>query len=260
MTLRRTTSTNPARHTKPSVPLGNQKVVLEPPPLNQRPALVTIQQNIRRTKSRLGLSLAADEDEETPTGSKRKRPQVGNENVVAGPSQARSLKRFKPSASPTLSDSDEEAMETEHDENNDEELSSEFYLSQAPRSQLQRLRKDHLVNLYAEANISRPVADPAQLTRSELADALIVARSRAKRGVLKRERVPTQRSRHGRPGQAPYTPESDDNQISRGLAIARGNLRRHATGLEVPTHKIPLPLGRSFSLNNLVKNMPRRDK
>lgn len=253
MTLRRTTSANPARHSKPSVPLGNQKVVEDSHSLNQRPALVTIQQNIRRTKSRLGLSLAADEDEETPTGSKRKRPQVGNENVVAGPSQARSLKRFKPSSSPTQSDSDEEAMETEHDENNDEEQPSEFYLSQAPRSQLVRLKKDYLVMLYAEANIPRPVADATHLTRSEIADALIIARTRPKRGVLKR--APTQRSR--RP---PYTPDSDDNQIAKGLAAARNNLRRNVTGLEVTTTKVPVPLGRSFSLNNLVKNMPRRDK
>lgn len=258
MTLRRTTSANPARHSNSSVPLGNQKVVQDSHSLNQRPALVTIQQNIRRTKSRLGLSLATDEDEEIPVGSKRKRPQVGNENAVAGPSQARSVKRFKPSSSPTQSDEEEEAMETEHDENNDEEQSSEFYLSQAPRSQLLRLRKDHLVKLYAEANITRPVPDAAQLTRSELAEALIVARSRAKRGVLKR--APTQRPRHGRPGQAPFTPDSDDNQLAKGFTFTRGNLRRNATGLEVNTTKAPAPLGRSFSLSTLMKNLPRREK
>jgi hypothetical protein len=259
MTLRRTTGPQPARNHQQSSIYPEEKPTQRFPSLNQRPALVTIQQNIRRNKSRLAFAPDVGEDEDDAhAGAKRKRNQVNNENANSGTSQPRSAKRFKPSASPSSSESEtEEAMETGNDIDQDEELSTEFYLYQAPRSQLLKLKKDLLVMLYREADIPRSVPDAEQLTRSAIVSALISARSRPRRGAS--NRAPNGNAgRSRRPaGGAPFTPDSDDYNTHGRLLPAR-NLRRTATDTEA-THKSRHLLGRSFSLNAANKGN-RRDR
>lgn len=247
MTLRRATVNPPARKLQTTKTAGREDE--DESSSRPRPALVTISQNTRRNKSRLGFVPDGDHnDDDVVVGTKRKRPPLATENALAGTSQPRSAKRFKRSASPIESpdDDEERAMDTEND---DEEHSEQFYLQVATRSQLLKLRKDHLVALYREANIARPVSDANALTRDSLAEYIIRARSNPRRGAAKRAPKPRIQ------GQAPYTPDSDDY---RGKTL-RGTVRRHATEPDIH-YDPPTTLGRSFSLNTLNKNNPRRDK
>jgi hypothetical protein len=253
MTLRRATVTQAARTSQTTKRASSEEDNVSAS--RQRPALVTISQNTRRNKSRLGFVPDGDHDEDgAVVGTKRKRPPLVTENALAGTSQPRSAKRLKRSASPVDSgdedddDNDrEKAMDTEND---DEEYSEQFYLQTATRSQLLKLKKHHLVALYREADIARPVPDPEALTRPALVNAIIHARSHPRRGAA--NRAPKPRIGHGQP---PYTPDSDDY---RGKALRAAAVRRHATEPDF-NHQVSTHLGRAFSLNTLAKNM-RREK
>ena len=250
MTLRRATVTQAVRKSQSVKKAESEEDNVSTS--RQRPALVTISQNTRRNKSRLGFVPDGDEDEEgVIVGTKRKRPALLTENALAGTSQPRSAKRLKRSASPVDSgdddDEEERAMDTENDE---EEYSEQFYLYTATRSQLLKLKKHHLLALYREADIARPVTDPEALTRPALVNAIIHARSHPRRGAA--NRAPKPRIGHG---QAPYTPDSDDY---RGKALRAAAVRRHLTEPDFNS-QVSTPLGRSFSLNTLTKNT-RREK
>jgi hypothetical protein len=250
MTLRRGTVTQAVRTSTTTKRADISEESLSA--IRQRPALVTISQNTRRNKSRLGFVPDGDHDEEdvVVVGTKRKRPPLVTENALAGSSQPRSAKRLKRSVdSSDDDDNDEEegAMDTENDE---EEYSEHFYLYTATRSQLLKLKKHHLLVLYREADIARPVTDPEALTRPALVSAIIHARSHPRRGAA--NRAPKPRLGHG---QAPYTPDSDDY---RGKALRAAAVRRHVTESDLDIH-VSTPLGRSFSLNTLAKNI-RREK
>ncbi|CAG7846274.1 SubName: Full=Uncharacterized protein {ECO:0000313/EMBL:CCA68469.1} [Serendipita indica DSM 11827] len=241
-----------------------QKLIGHSSASKERPALVTIQQNTRRNKPRPGVV----PDDEAPAnkisaGSKRKRPPGGIENAAAGPSNPRSAKRLKRSASPAQSnsDSDTAAMDTEESSETDEEETLDYYLFDAPLSELKKLRKDELVAFYKEANIARPASEVEQLTRLHLANAIIAARSnRHRRGVSKRAPNGKQ-PRPGRTlgiGRPPFTPDSDDYRTNRSNQT-RTNLRRAATDGDAGS-KTGQPIGRSFSLNMLVKPNNGRDR
>jgi len=263
MTLRRTTA-GQTRHKH--LHLQAEKLISDSSASTLRPALVTIQHNIRRNRSRLGF-VPDDSQDEGPisVGTKRKRALAGNENALAGPSQPRTAKRFKPSSSPVQSDSnsdEEAAMETEHGSEIDEEQTSEYFLHWAPRSQLEKLKKSQLISLYKEAGLARQNADLDHLTRRALASALFASRSRTRRGVSKRG--PDGPHRHPRPvamAHAPFTPDSDDYlSTTRGVTGGRNGLRRSQTETASSPAKPNAPLGRSFSLNTLTKNNKRREK
>lgn len=221
-------------------------------PINSRPALVTIQHNIRRQKSRLGLLPEESSDDEVAVGSKRKRNIPANENGMApnpATSHMRSAKRFKVSNSPVQSDA--EPMDTDEEDDEDSQQSIDYYLFEASQATLARRKKDHLVELYNEAHPpTRSGADPDQLTRQELISAILVARKRPRRPTTKRtgSRLPRR--------VAPYTPDSDDYQGK--SHPTRGGLRRNATETGTHAPQISIPLGRSFSLNTLDKHAQLR--
>lgn len=263
MTLRRTTAGQTGRkHHR----FRAEKLSSDTSTPLQRPALVTIQHNIRRNKSRLGFVPDDDQDKDAVSvGTKRKRALAGIENAMAGPSQPRTAKRFKPSSSPIQSDSDsdkEAAMETEHGSEIDEEPSSDYLIHLAPRSHLEKLKKPQLISLYEQAGLSRQNPDYDNLTRKALANAIFNGRSRTKRGVLKR--APDGHRRHPRPvafAHAPFTPDSDDYlSVAKGGHGGRNGLRRSQTEMDTFPAKTNAPLGRSFSLNILTKNNKRREK
>ena len=149
-------------------------------------------------------------------------------------------------------------METEHGSDIDQEHSSDYLLHWAPRSQLEKLKKDHLIQLHIEARISRQESDIEHLTRRHLAAAIFTARNRSKKGGVGK-RAPDGHGRHyPRPvavAHAPFTPDSDDY-----LSVAKGRngLRRNQTMDTSGSPMKPLPLGRSFSLNTLAKNLKRQ--
>lgn len=261
MTLRRTAAATQTGRKHPH--FKAEKLTLdETSPIFPRPALVTIQHNIRRNKSRLGFvpDDTAEDQDGVSVGSKRKRALAGIENnAAAGPStQQRHTKRLKRSSSPVPSDSesDNQEMETEHDSSIDEEHSLDYLLYWAPRSQLEKLKKDQLIQLYKEARISRQDSDIEHLTRRVLASAIFTARNRSKKGGVGKRAPDGHGRHHPRPvAHAPFTPDSDDY-----LSVAKGRnaLRRNQT-METSGSPIkPLPLGRSFSLNTLAKNNKRQ--
>ncbi|KAG8760808.1 hypothetical protein FRC14_001836 [Serendipita sp. 396] len=266
MTLRRATQAQPAHN--PPLARASRAKKLEnlSSSHNQRPALVTIQQNIRRNKSRQGfVPDDAVPELKVSAGTKRKRANIGNENALVGPSHPRSAKRLKRSPSPAQSSTngDDEVMDSEDGSETDEEDEAEYYLLEAPRSELLKLRKEELTALYKEANIARPVSDVDQLTRQLIANAIISARTnRPRRGVSKRalNGLGQRQRRSPTMARAPVTPDSDDYRM-RGLGSGsnRTPMRRAVTDVEAHG-KTLLPLARSFSLNAFRKQNTRREK
>ncbi|KLO10425.1 hypothetical protein SCHPADRAFT_878163 [Schizopora paradoxa] len=163
-----------------------------------RPVLVPLH-NLRRLPSRImalsrGRKVSASEHQDVQVGGKRKRVASTNENSYTNPRPTRSIGRFKRRRSVKDDSSEDDFLapngamevdETQENESNwmsdgsqmgehDLDDSDDFLLNEARPSQLNRLRKDHLMRLYDLAGCS---GLPEDSTKGEYVDAIIASRS-----------------------------------------------------------------------------------
>ncbi|KAJ7632868.1 hypothetical protein FB45DRAFT_978506 [Roridomyces roridus] len=238
-----------------------------------RPVLVPLHTNTRRRSSRQVSEDKSHDDPMVPVqlGSKRKRVPSANENANAGGRSTRGSGRLKrlrsgsydpseageasgmdiddapPSTrwSVSASDNDSESPLSDQSDEDEPATSTDDHLIHfASAKELQRLRKDHLVQLYISAGLS----DEAEaLTKSEIIDFIVSARD---------DVVDFPPSSPRGPSSDEQDNDADEDEVHSPTLPGRvrytQGLRRRATVTETDRLRSRPSKGRSFSMGNLL--------